>query len=99
MLRRGIFGAVVEVSTTLEVFVTSVGFVVGATEEVVSVVDCAEHPRSMRGNKANSGRFISVKVSVIELALARLNQTSVVSVQVDKCSVEWRRQFAALLNG
>ena len=30
---------VVEVSTTPEVFVTSVGFVVGDTEEVVSVVD------------------------------------------------------------
>ena len=73
MLSRGIFGAVVEVSTTPEVFVTSVGFVVETTEEVVSVVDCAEHPRSMRGNKANSGRFISVKVSVIELALARLD--------------------------
>ena len=39
----------------------------------------------MRGNKANSGRFISFKVSVIELALARLDQTSVVSVQADNC--------------
>ena len=28
-----------------------------------------------------------------------LDQTSLVSVQADKCSVEWRRQFAALLNG
>ena len=26
----------------------------------------------MRGNKANRGRFMSVKVSVIELALTRL---------------------------
>ena len=39
VLSRGIFGVVVEVSTTSEVFVTSVGFVVGDTEEVVSVVD------------------------------------------------------------
>ena len=39
VLSRGIFGVVVEVSTTLEVFVTSVGFVDGDTEEVVSVVD------------------------------------------------------------
>ena len=30
---------VVEVSTTPEVFVTSMGFVVGDTEEVASVVD------------------------------------------------------------
>lgn len=28
-----------------------------------------------------------------------LDQASLVSVQADKCSVEWRRQFAALLNG
>ena len=82
MLSRGIFGAVVEVSTTLEVFVTSVGFVVGATEEVVSVVDCAEHPRSMRGNKANSGRFINaepissqiytISVLILQVVAARL---------------------------
>ena len=26
-----------------------------------------------------------------------MDQTSLVSVQADKCSVEWRRQFAALL--
>ena len=49
------------------------GFVVGVNDDVGSDVDCEEHPRSMRGNKANSGRFISVKVSVIELALARLD--------------------------
>jgi len=28
-----------------------------------------------------------------------LDQTSLVSVQADKCSVEWRRQLAALVNG
>ena len=39
----------------------------------------------MRGNKANSGRFISVKVSVIELALARLDQVSVMLMQTDNC--------------
>jgi len=61
VLSRGIFGAVVEVSTTPEVFVTSVGFVVGVNDDVGSDVDCEEHPRSMRGNKANSGRFINAE--------------------------------------
>ena len=82
MLSRGIFGAVVEVSTTLEVFVTSVGFVVGVNDDVGSDVDCEEHPRSMRGNKANSGRFINaepissqiytISVLILQVVVARL---------------------------
>ena len=74
MLSRGIFGAVVEVSTTPEVFVTSVGFVVGVNDDVGSDVDCEEHPRSMRGNKANSGRFIRFKVSVTGFGVRRLGR-------------------------
>ena len=82
VLRRGIFGAVVEVSTTPEVFVTSVGFVVGVNDDVGSDVDCEEHPRSMRGNKANSGRFINaepissqiytISVLILQVVAARL---------------------------
>ena len=38
----------------------------------------------MRDKKANSGCFTSFKVSVIELALARLDQVSVMLMQADK---------------
>jgi hypothetical protein len=89
VLSRGIFGAVVEVSTTLEVFVTSVGFVVGVNDDVGSDVDCEEHPRSMRGNKANSGRFINaepissqiytISVLILQVVVARLAHDLVAS--------------------
>jgi hypothetical protein len=39
----------------------------------------------MRDKKANSGYFTSFKVSVIKLALARLDQVSVMLMQPDNC--------------